>query len=175
MEAESIRNSGYLTDYNQKRENDSNMQVRNDSTHWCLDFIRPIQDWELESLSSFLDLLYTSKVKINSDDSIRWKPAPQKGFKVSSYYKVLSSQEDTYFPWKSIWKPKVPSRVAFFVWVASLGKILTADNLRNRNIILVSWCCLCKADKETVDHLLLHCLFRGRFRIWFLLCLGFDG
>jgi hypothetical protein len=133
------------------------MQVRNDSTHWCLDFIRPIQDWEMESLSSFLDLLYTIKVKLNSDDTMCWKPAPQKGFKVSSYYRVLSSREDIYFPWKSIWQPKVPSQVAFFVWVASLGKILTADNLQNQNIILVSWCCLCKADGETVDHLLLHC------------------
>ena len=45
----------------------------------------------------------------------------------------------------------------FFVWTASLGKILTADNLRKRNIILVSWCCLCKEAGETVDHLLLHC------------------
>jgi hypothetical protein len=135
------------------------MQVRNDSTHWCLDFIRPIQDWEMESLSSFLDLLYTIKVKLNSDDTMCWQPALQQGFKVSSYYRVLSSRDDISFPWKSIWKPKVPSRVAFFVWVASLGKILTADNLRNRNIILVSWCCLCKADGETVDHLLLHCSF----------------
>uniref|UniRef100_A0A2N9IDI8 Reverse transcriptase zinc-binding domain-containing protein n=1 Tax=Fagus sylvatica TaxID=28930 RepID=A0A2N9IDI8_FAGSY len=113
----------------------------------------------MESLSSFLDLLYTIKMKLNSDDIMCWQPALQKGFKVSSYYRVLSSRDDSSFPWKSIWKPKVPSRVAFFVWAASLGKILTADNLRNRNIILVSWCCLCKADGETVDHLLLHCSF----------------
>jgi hypothetical protein len=135
------------------------MQICNDSTHWCLDFIRPIQDWEMESLSSFLDLLYTNKVRINGDDTMCWKPAPQKGFKVNSYYRVLFSRDNISFPWKSIWKPKVPSRVAFFVWVAALGKILTSDNLRNRNIILVSWCCLCKADGETVDHLLLHCPF----------------
>jgi hypothetical protein len=89
------------------------MQVRNESTHWQLDFIRPIQDWELESISSYLDLLYSTKVKGNNDDTICWKPSPQKGFKVSSYYKVLSSREDTSFPWKNIWKLKVPSRFLF--------------------------------------------------------------
>ncbi len=131
------------------------MQVRNDSTHWWLDFIRPIQDRELESISLFLDLLYSTKVKSNNDDTICWNPSSQKRFKVSSYYKVLSSRADYSVPWKSIWKLKVPSWVYFCAWVASLGKILTADNLWNRNIILVSWCCLCKADGETVDLLLL--------------------
>lgn len=33
------------------------------------------------------------------------------------------------FPWKSIWKAKVPSKVAFFAWSAALRKILTIDNL----------------------------------------------
>jgi hypothetical protein len=44
--------------------------------------------------------------------------------------KVLSSSKQSSFMWKSIWKVKVPPRVAFFVWTATLGKILTLDNLR---------------------------------------------
>jgi hypothetical protein len=47
--------------------------------------------------------------------------------------------ERSSFPWKRIWKPEVSSRVSFFLWVASLGKILTIDNLRKTKIILVSW------------------------------------
>ena len=42
-------------------------------------------------------------------------------------------------------------------WTVALGRILTADNLRRRNIILVDWRCLCKEDGETIDHLFLHC------------------
>jgi len=30
--------------------------------------------------------------------------------------------------------------VAFFVWTAALGKILTHDNLRRCGIVVVEWC-----------------------------------
>jgi hypothetical protein len=51
----------------------------------------------------------------------------------------------------------VPTRVAFFGWSAALKKILTHDNLRKRNIVVVEWYCMCKKNKESVDHLLIHC------------------
>jgi len=38
-----------------------------------------------------------------------------------------------------------------------LSKILTHDNLRKRNVIMMEWCCLCKKSGESIDHLLLHC------------------
>jgi hypothetical protein len=41
------------------------------------------------------------------------------------------------FPWKSIWRVEVPSRVAFFEWMAALGKILNLDNLRKMNVIVL--------------------------------------
>ena len=41
------------------------------------------------------------------------------------------------FPWKMTLQSKVPSRVAFFSWSASLGKILTTDNLRKRRVIVL--------------------------------------
>ena len=61
------------------------------------------------------------------------------------------------FPWKSIMKPIALTKVAFFLWAASMGKILTVENLSKCHIILMSWCCMCQGDRETVDRLLLHC------------------
>jgi hypothetical protein len=91
---------------------------------------------------------------------ICWIPSKRKSFEVKSYYQVLShpsSNVRASFPWKGIWKVKAPPRVAFFVWTAILGKILTLDNLRKRNIIVMEWCCLCKTSGESIDHLFIHC------------------
>ena len=74
------------------------------------------------------------------------------------FYSIIAPNDHGNFSWKSIWKPKVPLRVAYLLWTVALGKILTTDNLRKQNIILVSWYCMCKADGETIDHLFLHCL-----------------
>ena len=60
---------------------------------------------------------------------------------------------------------KAPSRVAFFGWTAALGKILTHDNLRKRNIVVVEWCYMCKKSEDSIDHLLLHCEVACRFGI----------
>jgi hypothetical protein len=37
-----------------------------------------------------------------------------------------------------------------------LEKILTLDNPRKRNVIVVDWCYMCKNSEESIDHLLLH-------------------
>jgi hypothetical protein len=76
---------------------------------------------------------------------------------VKSFYKALAGQEVFSFPWKSIWHVRAPSRVSFFVWTVALGKILTHDNLRRRNIGVVEWCCMCKKSGEFIEHLLLQC------------------
>jgi hypothetical protein len=47
--------------------------------------------------------------------------------------------------------------MAFFLLGTTLGRILTVDNLRRRGFQLVNQWCLCKKDKETIDHLLIHC------------------
>jgi hypothetical protein len=59
------------------------------------------------------------------------------------------------FPRKIIYQSRVPSRVAFFVWTAALGKILTIDQ-HWQHIVVLDWCCMCKGYGESVDHLLLH-------------------
>ena len=66
------------------------------------------------------------------------------GFAIRSYYQVLTKSFDRSFPWKIVWKSKVPSRVVLFVWTAALENILTIDNLRKRQILILDWCCMWK-------------------------------
>jgi hypothetical protein len=46
--------------------------------------------------------------------------------------------------------------VAFFAWLVALEKILTMDNLKKRQVIVVNRCCLSKWNGESTDHLLIH-------------------
>jgi len=88
-----------------------------------------------------------------------WNPFKKGLFEVRSFYEELIRKDGPSFPsfpWKNIWCVKAPTMVAFFVWSATLGKILTHDNLRKRNVIVIEWC-LCKKSGESIDHLLLHC------------------
>ena len=86
-----------------------------------------------------------------------WKPDRTRGFMVNAYYCLLAGSNDLCFPWKSIWKQKIPSRVAFFVWTTAWGKYLTIDNLRKMKVWILDWCYTCKCNGESIDYLLLHC------------------
>ena len=92
-------------------------------------------------------------------DKVCWRGSQQKGFQVKSFYKALILQNAEVGPWKNIWKPKVPLRVAFFVWTAVMDRILTTDNLRRGRVIILDWCCMGKNSGESPSHLLLDCSF----------------
>jgi hypothetical protein len=77
-------------------------------------------------------------------------------------------------PWKSIWKSKAPPRVAFFVWTAALGRILTTDNLRRCRVIVLDYCCLCKRNGESISHLLLHWSFSKEIWNFFFSIFGIS-
>jgi len=70
---------------------------------------------------------------------------------------ALENLGDRGFPCRLIRRTSAPAKVAVFIWEASHGKILTIDNLPKRGITSVNRCYMCKAEYESVDHLLLHC------------------
>ena len=89
------------------------MKFSNGVLHWDLSFIRVIQDWELDSSSNFMESVYGVLLRGVGKDKICWMPAKKMSFEVGSYYRVLTESSDQSFPWKSTWKPKDLSRVAF--------------------------------------------------------------
>jgi hypothetical protein len=102
-------------------------------------------------------MLYSLRVRQGDADKICWIPSKGNKFEVRSYYQVLTTSTGSLFPWKSIWRVKALLRVAFFVWTTTLGKILTLDSIRKRNMVVVDWCCTYKKGGEAIVHLFLHC------------------
>jgi hypothetical protein len=134
-----------------------NMEWSNSAIQWNIVFTRLIHDWEVEVLASFYRCLYSYKFRGVGEDKLWWVPLSEGAFKVSSFYRVLSSHGSLPFPWKGIWRTKAPPRVVFFAWTAARSKIPTIDNLRRKGMIVVNRCWLCESDGESVDHLFLHC------------------
>ena len=105
-------------------------------------------------------------------DRMRWKLTKNGVFNIRSFYNKLRNPLPIIFPWKGVWKVKAPQRVSFFVWTAVWERILTSDNLRDRRMVFVDWCIMCRCNEETVDHLLLHC--DKAYRLWSLVIRSFG-
>ena len=90
------------------------MQFSNGQLHWDTRFCRLPQDWEEALVDLFWDVLYSTNVRGARVDRLCWKPVLSRGFEVRDFYCSLSPSFVIDFPWKIVWKSKVPPRVAFF-------------------------------------------------------------
>ena len=124
---------------------------------WSIRFVRDFNDWEVDEVAAFFRLLHSHSPKREDDDRVQWGLRKNGVFHIRSFYQALCGHLGSSFPWKGIWRVKALRRVAFFVWAAAWGRILTCDNLRRRGFVMIGWCCMCRCSGETVDHLLLHC------------------
>jgi hypothetical protein len=69
----------------------------------------------VDVFASFYRLLYLVRVRREELDRLLWNPSKRGLFGVNSFFKVLGCHDGFWFPWKSVWRTKVPLRVAFFV------------------------------------------------------------
>jgi len=98
--------------------------------HWNVQFCQSPQDWEQEPFNLFMDMVYSLTVRRIGPNKVCWKPTRSRSFEVRGFYLSLYPTTLLSFPWRMMWQSKIPPRVAFFSWFASLDKILTTDNLR---------------------------------------------
>ena len=105
---------------------------------WNLRFYRNSHERELESAFSFLDFIQSRIPRGIGCDSPHWCLNGNGKFDIQSFYNKIKGTSLSSFPWKGIWKAKVPKRVAFFMWTASHGQILTLDNLMLRGLPLAN-------------------------------------
>lgn len=90
---------------------------------------RSLFDWEIAEAAKLMLLLENIKLNPSIEDRRVWKGAPSREFSMSSYYQVLNHNAISHYPADFMWKSKVPSKVAFFLWVVSHGKTPTLDLL----------------------------------------------
>jgi hypothetical protein len=141
---------------------------------WNALFGRDCNDWEMDQVAAFFSLLHSHTPRSEEVDKLVWGPSRKGIFASRTFYQVLHNPPGICFPWKCIWRVKAPPRVAFFMWTAAWGRILTCENLKKKGFVLAGWCCMCKNAEETVDHLLLHCWFARQLWSFVFQCVGID-
>ena len=122
-------------------------------------------------------LLYFIQTRIprgGGCDRLCWDLNGSGKFGTRSFYHNIRNAAPSTFPWKGIWKVKVSKGVAFFMWTAAHGHILTLDNLMLHGRPLANHCCMCCCNVEFVDHLLLFCLIAHSLWMYMLQLYGID-
>ncbi|WMV35470.1 hypothetical protein MTR67_028855 [Solanum verrucosum] len=61
------------------------------------------------------------------------------------------------WPWKLIWRTKMPPKVICFSWVSLNGSCLTHDNIMRMKFCLANRCYMCSCNPKSINHLFLHC------------------
>jgi len=131
-----------------------------------LAYRRNFNDWEIDSVIEFFRMLEEFKGTSEEKDRLWWKLDSKGRFKVNSAYKFLNqgNLQRQHWPWKHIWKIKIPFKVVCFTWLLAREAVLTQENLKKRKFSLCSRCYLCGEQVETVSHLFLQC--RTTTRLW---------
>ena len=124
---------------------------------WDLRFYRVFKDWELAASYSLLQFIQTSIPWGDRRDTLWWRLKGDGKFDTRSYYHAIRDTPNSLFPWKGVWKPKIPKRVAFSLWTAAYDRTLTLDNLMLKGCPLANQCCMCCCEGESMDHPLLPC------------------
>jgi hypothetical protein len=75
-------------------------------------------------------------------------------------------------PFERIWKTWAPPKCRFFLWLVAHKKCWTADRLEKRGLDHPEKCPLCEQERDTIDHLLVNCVFSRE--CWFLLLRQFG-
>ncbi|RVW26983.1 hypothetical protein CK203_105626 [Vitis vinifera] len=137
---------------------------------WNLRLLRDFNDWELGLVGNLLVVLRDYRVTLE-EDSVFWKEGEGGLFEVKKAYSVLTNTAGADFPHSKIWVDKVPTKIVFFAWEATWGKVLTLDGLQRRGWQFPNRCFLCGCEEEMINHILIHCtVAKGLWDIILALC-----
>ena len=96
----------------------------------------------------------------------RWKLTQDGSYTSKSAYAAFFEGTIKFGSWRRIWKTWAPPRCKFFIWLVFHNRVWTADRLARRNLPHPEACPLCDQENETINHLLVGCVFARQ--VWAL-------
>jgi hypothetical protein len=120
------------------------------------------------------DILNTVELQMGVSDNHFWSLTANKQYSVKAAYEgfFLGSVQFEHF--EKIWKSWAPAKCHYFVWLVA-QKCWTADRLTRHGLDHPEKCPLCDQDEETIDHMLVSCVFAKQFWFEFLRQANLQG
>ena len=91
---------------------------------WNLRFHRDFHERELGAACSFLELIQSQILRGGGSDTSHWCLHWNGKFDTWSHYHNKRGVAASNFPWKAVWKAKIPKRVAFLCGQRFMGRSL---------------------------------------------------
>ena len=98
--------------------------------------------------------------------------SPDGIYSASAAYNGLFLGSSTSKHHKRIWKSWAPPKCKFFLWLVAQNRCWTSDRLAKRGLNHPNNCPLCDQESETINHLLVSCVFSRIF--WYKLLRQFG-
>jgi hypothetical protein len=121
------------------------------------------------------DLLSDLELQPEVQDRHIWRLASDGQYSAKSAYGGLFLGSIPLRPWEKIWKTWAPPKCSFFLWLVAHNRCWTSDRLARRGLPHPERCPLCDQAAETIDHLLIGCVFTREFWFRFLSQVGLQS
>jgi hypothetical protein len=132
---------------------------------WVNDISGSISAQFLSEYFMVWDLIQGFQLHPGVSDQHRLTPSASGEYSSKSAHHRFFEGMVTFEPAARICKSWAPPRCKFFIWLASLNRCWTADRLARRGLDHPTKCLLCDQEKETMQHILLQCVFARE--VWF--------
>lgn len=106
------------------------------------------------------------------EDSINWSWEKDGAFSARSAYAAKFAGLELSPTASFTWKPRAPLQCRFFNWLAIRNRCWTSDRLARRGLPHQAACPFCDQHDETMDHLLVTCVFAREIWLWVLTAAG---
>jgi hypothetical protein len=93
------------------------------------------------------------------EDSHFWRLATNGQYSAKLAYEGLFLGSIDFEPHERVWKTWALEKCKFFMWLVAQNKCWTADRLARRGMDHPEKCLLCDQEEETIDHIMLSCVF----------------
>jgi hypothetical protein len=109
------------------------------------------------------DTLQDINLQSDIEDTHVWRFTANGQYSAKTTYEAMFVGVTEFSPWERIWKTWAPSKCRFFMWLVARKRCWTADRLAQRGIPHLESCPFCDQVEESIDHLLVACVFSRQF------------